>query len=66
MKTTITFDPESNTFDFRAERPYLKADMRHATLWLRGDGFSPSETRRLLQHAMVLGALANLSLTIHS
>jgi hypothetical protein len=66
MKTVITFDAETNTFDFHAERPYLKADMRHAALWLKGDGFSPSETRRLLRHAMVLGALAGLSLTIHS
>lgn len=64
MKTVISYDPDSNTFDFLAERPYRHADMRHAQLWLKGDGYTPAETRRLLQHAMVLGYFLDRPLII--
>jgi hypothetical protein len=61
----ITYDPQSNLYSIEeTDNPYRSVSYSDARLWLRGDGYTPSQIRRLLLHARVLGYFTGRPLTI--
>lgn len=54
----LSYDPQINRFSItEVDRPYIRVSYPDMRYWLRGDRWSPSQIRELLQLAYVLGHL---------